>query len=107
MVHAPVSNSVATEPHQTALRDQASFPFREGDGRRAPATPQKPLRADGPAKQNGVLDPRRVTALGRRGPRGIETSVGSGRLPAAASATVRKTLGRRAASVGRSVRVVG
>ena len=42
---------------------------------------QKPLRADGPAIQNGELDPRRVTVTRRRCTRGIETSVCSGRLP--------------------------
>src|SRR5262249_5051294 len=72
--------------HQTALRGPAAVSIREGDGRGSPATPQKPLRADGPAIQNGELNPRRVTVTGRRHAEGIETLVRSGRLLGTASA---------------------
>ena len=47
----------------------------------SPATPQKPLRADEPVKQNGELDPFRVDGVGRRLTAGIETRVWSGRPP--------------------------
>ena len=47
----------------------------------SPATPQKPLRADEPVKQNGELDPFRAGGVGRRLTAGIETRVWSGQPP--------------------------
>jgi hypothetical protein len=68
MVHASVSVSVEAEQHQTALRGLAPVPIRDGDCHPPGVAPQKPLRADGPVKQSGVLDPRRVTASARQPP---------------------------------------
>ena len=76
-----VSASGEAERHQTALRGRAHSPIREVDCRRQPATPQKPLRADEPVKQNGELDPFRVDGVGRRLTAGIETRVWSGQPP--------------------------
>ena len=78
--------SVEAERHQTALRGRARCPIREADCRCRPATPQKPLRADEPAKQNGELDPRRVTASGRRAPEESRPPCGRGDCRRAASA---------------------
>jgi len=87
MVHASVSVSV--EPSSTKPLYEVWPPALPG-GRLLPTrvAPPKPLRADEPVKQSGVLDPRGVTAGGRRRPGGFETSVGSGRRPPTASATV-------------------
>jgi hypothetical protein len=85
MVHAcGVRRSNRAAPN--SLTRSGRLLLRTGDGRSSPATPQKPLRADAPAKQNGKLGPRRVTVSGRRRTGGIETSGWSGRLPLAASA---------------------
>jgi hypothetical protein len=43
--------------------------FREGGCHPSAVAPPKPLRADQPARQNGELDPRRVTAPRRRSTR--------------------------------------
>jgi hypothetical protein len=55
----------------------------------SPATPQKPLRADEPVKQNGELDTLRVDGVGRRRTAGIETRVWSGRPPSCRVGSVR------------------
>ena len=60
--------------------------FRSSDGRRLPATPQKPLRADEPVKQNGELTPRRVTAGGRHSREESRPPSVRGQLPSAAAA---------------------
>ena len=63
-------------------------------------TPQKPLRADGPVKQNVELDPRRVTASGRPAAEGSRppSTRGDFHRPRRLSSSA---LGRRAASGGR------
>jgi hypothetical protein len=101
MVRASSVRLGRAERHQTAFRGPAPFPIREGDGRRPAATPQKPLRADEPVRQNSELDPRRVTAPRRRSTGGIETSVASERLRGGRVGSVSGVLGRRAASAGR------
>lgn len=47
VVPGKLYNPAATDQHAAALRRQAAGSFRASDGRRLPATPQKPLRADG------------------------------------------------------------
>ena len=58
MVHVTVSGSVAPSGTKQLYEVKAAGALRTGDGRRLPATPQKPLRADEPVKQNAELDPR-------------------------------------------------
>lgn len=96
-----VSASAEAGRHQTALRGRACSPIREADGRRPRATPQKPLRADEPAMQNGELDTRGVDGVGRRRTAGIETRVWSGALPQAASAQLVRT--RSSGRIGRAM----
>jgi hypothetical protein len=99
------------ERHQTALRGQATASFRSSDCRRQPATPQKPLRADEPVKQNGELDPQGGDGCRQAHSGGIETSVSRERLPSAASAQLgctrssgriggRGSIGSRSCSAG-------
>ena len=75
-------------------------PFRDGDCHRQWVTPQKPLRADGPVKQNVELDPRRVTASGRPAAEELRppSARGDFHRPRRLSSSA---LGRRAASGGR------
>ena len=84
-----VSASDEAGRHQTALRGRARSPIRAADCRSQGATPQKPLRADEPVKQNGELDTLRVDGVGRRRTAGIETRVWSGRPPSCRVGSVR------------------
>jgi hypothetical protein len=93
---APTSGSTGTVQATASVQSSRTAPnsftrsgrlsFRGGDGRCPPATPQKPLRTDEPVKQNGVLDPRRVTASGRRNREESRPPSVRGQLPSAASA---------------------
>ena len=96
-----VSASGEAGRHQTALRGRADVPSGTTTVTAQRATPQKPLRADEPAMQNGELDTRGVDGVGRRRTAGIETRVGRGGLPRAASAQLVRT--RSSGRIGRAM----
>jgi len=72
MVRAGVSAGVSRAASNRFPRSGPPA-FRRGGCRALGATPPKPLRADGPVTQRGVLDPRRVTASAGQVRTGIET----------------------------------